>query len=42
MEEAVVEDNDELQERRDHRANASTIIGRRESAIYNGREEPSS
>ena len=39
-EEVVVEDVDEFQERRDRRANASTKIGRRESPIYNGREDP--
>ena len=39
-EEIVVEDVDEWQDRRDHRANVSTRIGRIELPIYNGREDP--
>ena len=38
-EEAVI-DNDEWQDRRDRKANASTRVGRREFPIFNRREDP--
>jgi len=38
--EEVMIDNDEWQDRRDRRVNASTMVGRRELPIFNGREDP--
>jgi len=38
--EEVMIDNNEWQDMRDRRANASTMVGRRQLPIFNGREDP--
>ena len=38
--EEVIDDNEEWVDRREHRVQPNTRIGRRELSIFNGREDP--